>query len=93
MIEDLKQIFQKPDERVKDLSDYSLSGAELEWIKSELKNYPHVNRIKWKQNNIGDENNKQLKVEIEKQLIKNIIKTGHIVVDLSELELGNLSYQ
>lgn len=76
-------------ERVKNLGDLELSRADIELIRDELKNYPQVHRIKWAENEKILKDNRDLKVEIEKQLINNSIKTSQFVIDLSDIELGN----
>lgn len=85
----IKEIFETTDEKIKDLSNLELTQSDIEWIKNELNRYPHVHGIKWKENEPIFEQNKEIKVEIDKNLIENIIKSNQLVIDLSRFELGN----
>ena len=89
MVAIIKEILEKKEERVKNFGDLELSKADIEWIRDELKNYPQIHRIKWAENEKILKENRDLKVEIEKQLINNCIKTSQFVIDLSDIELGN----
>jgi len=89
MVAIIKEILENKEERVKNFGDLELSKADIEWIRDELKNYPQIHRIKWAENEKILKENRDLKVEIEKQLINNRIKTSKFVIDLSDIELGN----
>lgn len=89
MVAIIKEILENNEEKVKNFGDLELSRADIEWIRDELKNYPQVHRIKWAENEKILKENKQLKVELEKELINNRIKTSQFMIDLSDMELGN----